>query len=261
MRLIAALSVSTLALTACSSTMPDSGAGVGDPNAARAVGGPTLPEAASVSSQPLDSEGAAVAAETARALGLSTGESTTGESASGAPLSAMSSSSVVSGGDGVVPETGTRIANPGAALSDEQNFQAVSSRETIQSDAERLAENRAKYLVVEPTELPQREDGNGASIVQFALQTNNPLGQEMYSRVGLNAEARFERNCAKYTSSDKAQEAFLDAGGPQRDRMGLDPDGDGFACFWDPTPFRAARNGAPDVVTQYVDVETPGVSE
>ena len=32
--------------------------------------------------------------------------------------------------------------------------------------------------------------------------------------------------------------AFLEAGGPKRDRKGLDPDGDGFACAWDPRPFR-----------------------
>ena len=37
-----------------------------------------------------------------------------------------------------------------------------------------------------------------------------------------------------------AQQAFLEAGGPERDRKGLDPDGDGYACAWDPTPFRAA---------------------
>jgi hypothetical protein len=33
----------------------------------------------------------------------------------------------------------------------------------------------------------------------------------------------------------------LSNGGPERDRLGLDPDGDGFACYWDPTPFRLAR--------------------
>ena len=48
------------------------------------------------------------------------------------------------------------------------------------------------------------------------------------------------RNCAKYVSDAAAQEAFLKTGGPERDRYGLDPDGDGFACRWDPTPFRAA---------------------
>ena len=44
--------------------------------------------------------------------------------------------------------------------------------------------------------------------------------------------------CARYGSPDLAQQAFLAAGGPDRDRRGLDPDGDGFACAWDPRPFR-----------------------
>ena len=34
----------------------------------------------------------------------------------------------------------------------------------------------------------------------------------------------------------------LERGGPQRDRLGVDPDGDGFACSWNPTPFRAVQN-------------------
>lgn len=259
MRLIATVSLAALALGACTPTMPDSGAGSKE---TQLSGGPAIPAAASVSAQPLDSEGAAIAAETSAALGLSTPS----QSAGGAPMSAMSSSATVNSGSTgsasvATVEDGTQVANPGAALSDEQNFQAVSARETIESDAERIAENRARYVQIEPTQLPQREGGNGASIVQYALKTNNPVGQQMYSRSGFNAEARFQRNCAKYASPDLAQEAFLDAGGPQRDRMGVDPDGDGFACFWDPTPFRQARNGAPEIVTQYVDVETPGVSE
>ena len=39
-----------------------------------------------------------------------------------------------------------------------------------------------------------------------------------------------------------------------------DPDGDGFACGWDPRPFRAARGGAPEIVDQYEVIETPGES-
>ena len=34
---------------------------------------------------------------------------------------------------------------------------------------------------------------------------------------------------------------FLAAGGPERDRKGIDPDGDGFACGFNPAPFRAAK--------------------
>ena len=38
----------------------------------------------------------------------------------------------------------------------------------------------------------------------------------------------------------EAKIAFLEAGGPKRDRKALDPDGDGYACGWDPAPYRRA---------------------
>lgn len=132
------------------------------------------------------------------------------------------------------------VNNPG--ISDENDFQAVSDRESIASDAERIARNRQLYQEIEPTAVPRRPGDDQPNIVQYALRTNNPRGVQLYSRVGLfpNPEARMRRNCAKYGSSDLAQIAFLSKGGPQRDRMGLDPDGDGFACNWDPAPFREA---------------------
>ncbi len=131
--------------------------------------------------------------------------------------------------------------NPG--ISDEQNFEAVSARESIQSDAERIAANREAYVVIQPTSLPTRPDGGGPNIVAYALATNHPVGVQLYPRTGLNAENRFLRACGSYASSDLAQEDFLARGGPERDRLGVDPDGDGYACYWDPTPFRAARIG------------------
>ncbi|MEQ9673592.1 MAG: hypothetical protein RLO10_03940, partial [Roseovarius indicus] len=66
---------------------------------------------------------------------------------------------------------------------------------------------------------------------------------KIYSRIGINKQSRFERNCAKYSSADRAQIDFLANGGPNRDKMGLDPDGDGYACGWNPAPFRIAVNG------------------
>jgi len=98
--------------------------------------------------------------------------------------------------------------------------------------------------VVAPTDLPQRPGENLSLVVRFALATDNPKGQPLYRRSKLLAKARFDRNCARYPSSEEAQEAFLKRGGPQRDPMGLDPDGDGFACYWDPAPFRQARLAA-----------------
>lgn len=133
------------------------------------------------------------------------------------------------------------VSNPG--ISDEQSFDAVASRETIESDAERLARQRAAYQVVQPQAIPERPGDRGPNIVSFALSTSNRVGEQVYRRSGTTSDSKFQRACARYASSDQAQEAFLEAGGPDRDRQGLDPDGDGFACYWDPSPFRAARGG------------------
>ena len=129
-----------------------------------------------------------------------------------------------------------------AAISDEQSFEAVASRETIESDAERLERQRAQFQTVAPEALPERTGSAGPNIVEFALATTHAIGQPVYKR-GRTSPARTERNCADYPSPDRAQIAFLEMGGPDRDRRGLDPDGDGFACGWDPRPFRAARGG------------------
>ncbi len=87
-------------------------------------------------------------------------------------------------------------------------------------------------------QLPTRA-GDGPNLVQYALSTTNPVGQQAYDRSSLQLRDP-AKVCLTYGSADKAQAAFLDAGGPQKDRKGLDPDGDGYACGWDPTPFRNA---------------------
>ena len=84
---------------------------------------------------------------------------------------------------------------------------------------------------------------NGASSGQRCLSSKHAPGTQIYRRIGLNRAAKFERNCAKYPSPDRAQEEFLAKGGPERDRLGLDPDGDGYACSWVPRPFRKAVSG------------------
>ena len=95
----------------------------------------------------------------------------------------------------------------------------------------------------EPTALPTRSSNGRPNIVAYALSTNHALGTPMFERSGRTNIDRFNRVCSSYGSNDQAQEAFLMNGGPQRDRKGMDPDGDGFACYWDPTPFRTARGG------------------
>ncbi len=139
---------------------------------------------------------------------------------------------------GIKVEDGeTQAARTG--ISDENDFEAVAARETIQSDAERIAQNRAQYQVVQPGALPQRPGETGPNIVEYALATTHAPGTQLHKRSSLRAN-RAAANCAKYGSPDQAQEAFLAKGGPDRDRLGVDPDGDGFACGWDPRPFRTA---------------------
>jgi hypothetical protein len=246
MRISTLGTISVLAFTAaCSPDIPNSAAGYG--------GASTLPAATPVTAQPLDgaNSGASLAADTAAVLGTTSTGAPMSATMAGAANDTSTIQTAVVEEDGVVAD---------ASLSDEQNFDAVSDRETIASDKERIAENRAQYVMIQPTDLPPRPDGTGASIVAYALATTNEPGQPLYTRNGNTSKARFDNACARYAPDDKAQEAFLDNGGPETDRYGLDPDGDGFACYWDPRPFRAARGAAPQPVDTYEVIETPGES-
>jgi hypothetical protein len=81
--------------------------------------------------------------------------------------------------------------------------------------------------------------GAGPAVADYALATSHAVGQRRYIRNPL-AQGRHERGCAAFQSADMAQDWFLQNGGPGRDRQGLDPDGDGYACGWNPAPIRAA---------------------
>lgn len=133
------------------------------------------------------------------------------------------------------------VSPDNVGISDEQDFSAVASRESIESDAERLARNRASYQVIAPTVVPERSGDTGPNIVQFALSTTHAPGTAVYKRPGIRA-ANPASACQRLGSPDRAQAAFLAAGGPQKDGKGLDPDGDGFVCGWDPRPFRTVSN-------------------
>lgn len=167
-----------------------------------------------------------------------------GSSADIAAETAAALAAVSTGSGQAASPTGPAGAVPNnSSISDENDFGAVSDRETIESDAERIASARAQYQVIAPTALPTRTGSSQPNIVDFALSTSNPRGSRIYTRSGFNSAAKAARNCARFASPDQAQMAFLAQGGPQKDRKGLDPDGDGFACSWDPAPFRQATKG------------------
>jgi hypothetical protein len=247
--LLAGVAAATLA--ACAPQVPNSGAGVGfgdyqDYSASREAqlrGPGGIVPGPAISGERPGSDGASVAADTLAALGVQpqgqppsrtvptgTGPSPIERSAAG--------SAGVTGAAGAAGATPVVPANPG--ISDEQDFAAVSARETIESDRERMARQRAAMEQVAPEPVPTGSSGS-ENIVAYALATSHAVGQQQYRRVNIFGEGRYLAACGRYASPDLAQEAFLSRGGPERDPGGLDPDGDGFACFWDPAPFRAAR--------------------
>jgi hypothetical protein len=218
-------------LTGTATTVPLTPATGFDPSAAaaaidRAEAGTTTPGAPLVvpgSAQPLPPAGAPLSA----VVPLTEAELAANRPRGNAPTNIQVESgemAVVNGG-----------------ISDEQDFNAVAGRESIESDRQRIERNRANYVVIEPTAVPERPGDTGPNIVEFALSTSNAVGQQVYSRSAIRVTSP-DAACRRYASADLAQEAFLKAGGPERDGRGLDPDGDGFACDWDPTPFRAALN-------------------
>jgi len=123
------------------------------------------------------------------------------------------------------------------AISTSQDFKTVTSKETIESDAAKLEALKSQYKIVQPGAAPRRT--SDVNLAQFALGQTNPVGQKAYSRFGIGGERKAERKCATYTTADDAQTAFLQRGGPERDSLGVDPDGDGYACGWSPATYKA----------------------
>jgi hypothetical protein len=254
---LSALVLLTAALAACTPPpVPDSGSGVGFQDygtylrereaalntgtpAPVAPGTPLTGLATPVTPAPAPATGGFSTERIGAAINAADGSSV------GAPLSGTTplvtatapQTSVRPRGDapaGIQQESG-EVAN--AAISDENDFSAVSARETIESDKARIERNRAQYENVAPAALPTRPADTGPNIVEFALSTNHAPGSSVYRRSG---GGNSDRACGKFASADQAQQAFLERGGPDRDRLGVDPDGDGFACGWDPRPFRTA---------------------
>ena len=231
MRLIVS-AIMVLALGACDPTPPDSGAGVGfggytNYAKQRAAREAQLQRQATPAGGMISDETVATARQTPPRTQTPPPQQTSVPTQ--APLSTLK------------PATTTVRVDPNnPSISDEQDFDAVAERESIESDRERLERQREQYVQIAPTAVPTG-GGGGASVVNFALTTTNRVGQSLYRRSKVFAQSRYVKNCLKFPSPDLAQAEFLQSGGPQKDRKGLDPDGDGFACAWDPQPFRNAK--------------------
>ncbi|WP_069300262.1 hypothetical protein [Neptunicoccus sediminis] len=122
--------------------------------------------------------------------------------------------------------------NRPSGISNTQDFEAVVEQESIASDAAKLAALRQSYTVVDPEPLPQRK--TSVNLAAYAISQKQAVGTRTYNRSGGGSSS-----CSRYRNDpDAAQRRFLESGGPERDRNNLDPDGDGFACSWNPDLYR-----------------------
>lgn len=242
------IGVALLGLMACTPKVPDSGVGFDDYNSylrensdpGQPLNAPVTPYNPYAVAPPAPGTGFSTSS-VASAIDAADG---TAPLASAIPPGAQPATTTDERARGDAPlgiqvESGEVAALNAAGISNEQDFEAVTSQRDIAADAARIEANRAQYVVIQPQALPVRPGDTGPNIVEFALATTNPVGAQLYDRGGVRLSSS-EAACAKYASPDQAQQAFLEVGGPDRDRKGLDPDGDGFACAWDPRPFRTA---------------------
>ncbi len=96
------------------------------------------------------------------------------------------------------------------------------------AQAEGKAPAAADLPVVTSGEYP----GSTPVLVRYAFAAQHAPGTRVWARTGGSPSAAAQA-CRSYPDSDRAQMAFLAAGGPERDPRGMDPDGDGFVCGWD----------------------------
>ncbi|MBR9820428.1 MAG: hypothetical protein GYB51_05465 [Rhodobacteraceae bacterium] len=246
-----------LGLASCAPAVPDSAAGVGfgdyqsyQQQREAQLQAQTIAPPAQVSSETLPgAAGTPLSAIDALPPGARTTEPGAGEADSAEALAADTQAALMAAQNSGEAPLDASPSNPAPeavnalGISAENDFAAVDAQRSIAEDREFIQENRQRYEQVQPEALPERTSVR-PNLAAYALETSHAVGTPLYNRIGLlNAEARYTRNCGKYPSPDMAQSDFLARGGPQRDRLGIDPDGDGFACTWDPAPFRKAARG------------------
>lgn len=220
-----------LALAACNPPVPDSGAYGSNYDAYR------MQREAALTGAPVMTPGAQIASGPVTAAPLAAGAPAMAGGFSTERIGAAIDSAAVGGAGQVVagvPAYGVTAGVPTppvTSFADDVALQSAGVAPVISAPS--------VPVIAAPTaaqNLPTRA-GNGPNLVQYALTTSHPAGTTLYERSSLQLRDP-TRACQAYSSADQAQAAFLDAGGPQKDRKGLDPDGDGYVCGWDPAPFR-----------------------
>ena len=113
---------------------------------------------------------------------------------------------------------------------EQQNIEKEKAKES-------LLKAREKRTIIQPKINHELTKTSEVNIVLFARQTKNEIGDKLYNRI--LAKRKNQTSCLRFVTQDDAQRFFLEKNGPEKDHWNLDPDGDGFACDWDPEPYRS----------------------
>ena len=101
--------------------------------------------------------------------------------------------------------------------------------------AESLLAARNERVIIQIDE--KNFEKSEVNIASFARNSLFKINEKNFKRlISLKFNSIIE--CSKFANSDDAQRYFLTNGGPHENPNNLDPDGDGFACQWDPKIFR-----------------------
>jgi hypothetical protein len=125
-----------------------------------------------------------------------------------------------------------------SAENDRLDLSLDTLEQQIKDKAEAAAklESARKQRIIIKMEKPSHS-ADTINIAAFARSTINKKGESVYTRSPFQTFDHWTE-CAFFNTNENAQRFFLKTGGPKVDLKNLDPDGDGFACAWDPSIYR-----------------------
>lgn len=251
MRKVLVFALPVLALAACDPAVPNSAAGVGFGDyqsylrnrEAELQGRPAPTAAPTSAAAPVATSStlppAAAGVYGANGYGATQVTSAAGQARPSADTQlATAAASAPQGTIGAEALAALQATAPGGSTTTAAPFNTADAGEKIGAPLDAVS-STGRATPAPITEATTRGSA-GPNLAAYALAATNTPGQSVYERGGFKMVSE-KKVCAKYISPDLAQTAFLEKGGPVRDPGNLDPDGDGFACGWDPRPFQAAR--------------------
>lgn len=137
------------------------------------------------------------------------------------------------------PITSRRVQMRGAPAIDPIPPSLPSTRPVLPSQRSALPSDR--------TALPQPVVTVPPSAVIVTTPTSTAVTPVQSRRLSTNVQPLYPRtgsatgDCTAFPTPESAQRAFRNEGGPQRDPLGLDPDGDGNACSYRPAAVTLTR--------------------